>query len=133
MNICSVRDTFGESAITLNKLLGLDIKPSRFEIVSQESTGNYDEFYENKEMPGAKDEGEIQTIGFDGKGVPVIKNEAAKIQARLGKGEKRQKTKEAMAGVSYTVDRNVRSPEEVAENLVYPEKAQEKKEKLHQQ
>ena len=86
MNICSVRDTFGESAITLNKLLGLDIKPSRFEIVSQESTGNYDEFYENKEMPGAKDEGDIQTIGFDGKGVPVIKNEAAKIQARLGKG-----------------------------------------------
>ena len=62
-------------------------------------------------------------VGFDGKGVPVIKKEAAKIKARLGKGEKRQKKKEAMVGVDYTIDRNVRNPEEVAENLVYPEQA----------
>lgn len=32
-----------------------------------------------------------------------------------------------MVGISYTVDRNIRTPEEVAENLVYPEKVQEKK------
>jgi hypothetical protein len=41
-------------------------------------------------------------LGFDGKGVPVIKKKAAKIKARLGKGEKKQKKKEAMVGVSYT-------------------------------
>lgn len=131
MDLCSVRDGFGESAVTLNKLLGLDIKVSRFEIVSQESTNHYDEFYENhKETPSAKDEGELQVIGFDGKGVPVIKKEATKIQARLGKGEKRQKSKEAMVGVSYSVDRNVRVPEDVAKNLIYPEQAREKKEQL---
>ncbi len=39
----------------------------------------------------------------------------------MGKGEKKQKKKEAMVGVSYTVDRNIRTPEEVAENLVYPD------------
>lgn len=130
MDLCSVRDTFGESAVTLNNLLGLDIKPSRFEIVSQESIEYYNEFYVNKEMPDVKDEGEIHTIGFDGKGVPVIKKEAAKIQARLGKGEKRQKSKEAMVGVSYSVDRNIRNPKDVAENLIYPEKAKQKKEEL---
>ena len=32
-----------------------------------------------------------------------------------------------MVGVSYTVDKNERTPEEVAENLIYPEKARAKK------
>jgi hypothetical protein len=79
-------------------------------------------------VPVAESEGEIHTIGFDGKGVPIIKSEAAKIQSRLGKGEKRQKTKEAIVGVSYSTDPKVRTPEEVAENLVYPEKARAKRE-----
>lgn len=130
MNLCSVRDTFAESATTLNTLLGLDIKASRFEIVNQESTGSYDKFYKNKAMPSAQEEGQIRVVSFDGKGVPVIKKEAAKIQSRKGKGKKRQKTKEAMVGISYTIDPNIRNPEEVAENLVFPEKAQEKKKKL---
>ena len=33
-----------------------------------------------------------------------------------------------MAGVSYTVDKNVRTPEEVAKKLIYPEKAKAEKE-----
>lgn len=45
-------------------------------------------------------------------------------EAHLGKGEKRQKKKEGLVGVSYTVDPKVRRPEEVAENLIYPEKSQ---------
>ena len=114
MNLLSIRDSFGEASVTLNKLLGLGVSPSRFEVVNRESANSYDEFYENKEVPTSENEGEIQVIGFDGKGVPVIKSEAAKIQARLGKGEKRQKTKEAIEGVSYTTagrqEAGLRSP-----------------------
>lgn len=128
MNLFGIRESFGEAAISLKNLLGLDIKQSRFEVVNQESINHYDEFYKNKELPSTESEGEIQVIGFDGKGVPVIKKEAAKIQARLGKGEKRQKKKEAMVGVDYTINRKIRSPEEVAENLVYPEQARKKRE-----
>jgi hypothetical protein len=40
----------------------------------------------------------------------------------LGKGEKRQKKKEALVGVSYTVDKKDRSAEDVAKNLIYPDK-----------
>ena len=129
MNLFSIRESFGEAEISLKNLLGLDIKQSRFEVVNRESVDNYDEFYKNKELPTTESEGEIQVISFDGKGVPVIKKEAAKIQARLGKGEKRQKKKEAMVGVDYTIDRKIRSLEEVAENLVYPEQAGKKKRK----
>ncbi len=128
MDLLSIRDSFLEGSVTLDKLLGCGVSASRFEVVSRESAGSYDGFYENKETPTPESEGEIHTIGFDGKGVPIIKSEAAKIQSRLGKGEKRQKTKEAIVGVSYSTDPKVRTPEEVAENLVYPERAGAKRE-----
>jgi len=44
------------------------------------------------------------------------------------KRRKAPEKKEAMVGVSYTVDRNKRTLEEVAENLVYPERVRAKKE-----
>ncbi len=133
MDLLSIRDSFGEGSVTLAKLLGAGVSPSRFEVVNRESANSYDEFYENKELPTPGSEGEIQVIGFDGKGVPVIKSESAKLQSRLGKGEKRQKKKEAMVGVSYTIDPKQRSPEEVAENLLYPEEAREKREAAKKQ
>lgn len=122
MDFLSIRDTFKESEITLAKLLGLKVCQSRFEVISRDTCKHYDKFYETKEIPASDSEGEVQALEFDGKGVPVIKKEAAKIKARQGKGEKRQKKKEAMVGVSYTVDKKERSPSEVAKNLVYPEK-----------
>ena len=53
----------------------------------------------------------------------MIKEEAVKLKAKLGTGEKRQKKKEALVGVSYTVDPKPRSPEVLAELLVDPEAA----------
>ncbi len=128
MDTLSIRDSFKESEITLSKLLGLKVSSGRFEVVNRDTGKHYDKFYEGKKLPLSDSEGAIQVVQFDGKGVPVIKKEAAKLKARQGKGEKRQKKKEAMVGVSYTVNRNKRTPEEVAENLVYPERARAKKE-----
>lgn len=128
MDVLSLRDGFAESSVSLKKLLRLDVKASRLEVVNQDSVDEYDQFYHQKDLPDAESEGEIQVLSFDGKGVPVIKREAAKLQARLGKGEKRQKKKEAMVGVSYTIERHVRAPEEVAENLVYPERVKKRRE-----
>jgi hypothetical protein len=125
-DLLSIRETFGEAQISLEKLLGLKVRQSRLEVVNRESGIHYDEFYQNKELPSADSEGAIQVVGFDGKGIPVIKKEAAKLQSRQGKGEKRQKKKEAMVGVSYTVNQKVRTAQEVAENLIYPERAKEK-------
>ena len=96
--------TFSESKISLNKLLGLQISQSRFEVVSRDSCIDYDEFYADKSVPDSETERELQVLSFNGKGVPVIKKEAAIIKARLDKGEKSQKKKEAMIGVSYTLN-----------------------------
>lgn len=126
MDLFSIRESFKESEVSLEKLLGLKVSQSCFEKVNRNSSENYDEFYKDKQPPFADSEGEIQVPGFDGKGVPMIKEEAARLKARQGKGEKRQKKKEAMVGVSYTIDQKKRTPSEVAENLIYPEKAKEK-------
>jgi hypothetical protein len=129
MDFISIRDSFDEAALSLKKFFGIDISASRFEVIGQDTHTSYDEFYETKPVPAAESEGQIQALSFDGKGVPMIKREAAKLKARLGKGEKRQKKKEALVGVSYSVDRKVRTAEEVAGNLIYPEKSEKKQNK----
>ena len=128
MNLCSIRDSFGESNETLSNLLGIEVSQSCFETVNRQASSQYDEFYAKKDLPNPESEGRVQVLQFDGKGVPVIKSEAAKIKSRLGKGEKRQKKKEATVGVSFTIDRQERSPEQVAENLIFPETARKKRE-----
>jgi hypothetical protein len=129
MDHLSIRDTFHESELTVSKLLGLQVSASRFEVVNQDSITQheYEQFYAEKPPPAPEAEGTIQVLGFDGKGVPMIKSEAAKLKARQGKGEKRQKKKEAMVGVSYTVASHERQAEEVAESLLYPERARAKR------
>jgi hypothetical protein len=127
MDHLSIRESFQEAEGTLATLLGVQVSASRVEVVNQSSVTqeDYEQFYAEKAPPSPDQEGTIQVLGFDGKGVPMIKREAAELKARLGKGEKRQKKKEAMVGVSYTVGPQVRSAEEVAERLVYPETAQQ--------
>jgi len=125
MDHLSIRESFQASEVTLQTLLGLQVSASRVEVVNQDSVTQreYEQFYAEKEPPSPNEEGAIQVLGFDGKGVPMIKREAANLKARLGKGEKRQKKKEALVGVSSTVDPHVRRAEEVAERLLYPENA----------
>jgi hypothetical protein len=53
----------------------------------------------------------------------MLKVEAVTLKAKLGTGEKRQKKKEALVGVSDTVDAKPRAPEALAELLVDPEAA----------
>jgi hypothetical protein len=80
-------------------------------------------------MPPEESAGELLVVSFDGKGVPMIKAEAVKLKAKLGTGEKRQKKKEALVGVSYTVEAKPRAPEALAEVLVDPEAARARRQR----
>ena len=59
----------------------------------------------------------------------MIKAEAVKLKAKLGTGEKRQKQKEALGGVSYTMEAKPRAPEALAELLVDPEAARARRQR----
>jgi len=125
----SVNKAYGNAVNFLEKFFSIKLSVSAAETIAKESSQEYEDFYSDLiETPEIeKIEEDFYTIvSFDGKGVPVIKKEAAKIVGRLGKGEKKQKKKEALVGVKYTILPNVRSAEDVAKNLVYPEQKDKK-------
>jgi len=128
-NLLNINGAYDDSFKLLKKFFGLNLSVSALETISSESPVLYENYYEQKDrFAKPENEKELTVVSFDCKGVPMIKKEAEKIKARLGKGEKRQKKKDALVGVKYNITANVRTPEEIATNLVFPEK-REKKEK----
>src|SRR5215831_15116083 len=115
MTLFEVEHPFQESAGLFERLFDLDLAESVLMAVAPE---DYEAFYAQRPVPQEDTEGELLVVSFDGKGVPMLKEEAVKLKAKLGTGEKRQKKKEALVGVCYTVDAKPRSPEALAELLV---------------
>jgi len=128
-NLLNINGAYENASELLKKFFGVKLSVSALETISGESSDRYEDYYDLKNsLPKPEREEDYTVAGFDGKGVPMIKEEAAKIAARQGKGEKKQKKKEALAGVKYDVNANVRTAEEVADNLVYPDKKEDKNE-----
>jgi hypothetical protein len=123
MTVFAVEHPFQESAGFLAQLFELEVAESVLMAVAKEAPQDYEAFYEQRPLSPEDAEGELLVVSFDGKGVPMIKEEAAKLKAKLGTGEKRQKKKEALVGVCYTIDPKPRAAEVLAELLVDPEAA----------
>jgi hypothetical protein len=123
MTVFAVEHPFQESAGFFAQLFDLEVAESVLMEVAKEAPQDYEDFYAQRPISPEDTEGALLVVSFDGKGVPMIKEAAAKLKAKLGTGEKRQKKKEALVGVSYTVDPKPRSPEALAELLVDPEAA----------
>jgi hypothetical protein len=123
MTVFGVEHPFKGSVGLFAQLFDLDLAESVLMAVAQEAPEDYEAFYAQRPVPSEKSAGELLVVSFDGKGVPMIKAEAAKLKAKLGTGEKRPRKKAALVGVSYTVDAKPRSPEALAELLVDPEAA----------
>jgi hypothetical protein len=123
MTLFEVEHPFKESSSWFEQLFDLEVAESVLMEVAKEAPADDEDFYAQRPMPQEGSEGELLVVSFDGKGVPMIKAAAVKLKAKLGTGEKRQQKKEALVGVSYTVDAKPRSPEALAELLVEPEAA----------
>jgi hypothetical protein len=123
MTMFAVEHPFQESTGFFAQLFDLEVAESVLMAVTNEAPQDSEAFYAQRPAPPEESAGELLVVSFDGKGVPMIKEEAVKLKAKLGTGEKRQKKKEALVGVSYTVDAKPRSPEALAEVLVDPEAA----------
>ena len=129
MTLFEVEHPFKESAGLFEQLFDLDVAESVLMEVAQEAPADYEGFYAQRPVPQEESEGALLVVSFDGKGVPMMKEEAVKLKAKLGTGEKRQKKKEALVGVSYTVDPKPRAPEALAELLVEPEAARARRQR----
>ena len=123
MTLFEVEHPFKESASWFEQLFDLELAESVLMEVAQEAPEDYEGFYAQRPVAPEESAGELLVVSFDGKGVPMIKAEAVKLKAKLGPGEKRQRKKEALVGVCYTVDAKPRAPEALAELLIDPEAA----------
>ena len=80
-----------------------------------------EDYYAQKAPPAPATEGTILVAQADGKGVPLVRDEAAPAKVRLGKGEKRMKKKEAIVTTVYTINPDPRSPAAVTASFFHPE------------
>lgn len=115
---CTTDESYDESNRVLARILGLSLSKQALETAVDEDAADVEAFYEQKATPPPETEGSILVIQADGKGVPMVRTEAADSVARRGKGQKRTKKKESVVTAIYTIEPHLRSPEQVVEALV---------------
>lgn len=94
VNLLNINVAYLEGSKLLMKFFGLNLSVSAMETISKESSGRYKDYYDLKNtLPKEIKREDYIVVSFDGKGVPMIKKEAAKIKGRQGKGEKNKKRK----------------------------------------
>ena len=98
MTVFAVEHPFKESASWFEQLFDLEVAESAVMAVTKEAPEDYEAFYGQRPLPSEDTEGALLVVSFDGKGVPMIQQEAAQLKATLGTGEKRQQQTEARGG-----------------------------------
>jgi hypothetical protein len=105
-----MQGAYEEAAQLLHTLFALRLSVSAAATLSQESGQQDEAYYAYQPTLPTTEKVEDERVGsVDGTGVPMSKKEAAKIKARLGTGEKRQKKKAACVGVPSTINASRRT------------------------
>ena len=74
--------------------------------------------------PPAKHEGELLVLTGDGKGVPLVKKDAQQVPVFEEKNERPGNRRMATLACTYTVDRHVRTPEQIVAALMHDDTVQ---------
>jgi hypothetical protein len=104
---------------TVQKILGFRQHVDSLERMNREMAREAEAFCVSQTAPAAKEEGEIFVQTADSKGVPIRRPaDAPRIRDHQHqRGPKPDRKKMATVGAVYSVDRFVRTPEEVVESL----------------
>jgi hypothetical protein len=110
---------FGKVARTVQRILKLDQYVNNLERMNREMAQAVDAFQMSQAVPPAKEEGEIFVQTADGKGVPIRRPADAPpiVDHQHRSGPKPDRKRMATLGAVYSIDRLVRTPEEVVESL----------------
>lgn len=109
-----VEEAFGQVQTTIARMLQLKQPVGSLEHMNREMAGLVSEYLVNRPVPLAAQEGELVVASADGKGIVMRRepgDEAPK--AHRSKGDKASQKRMATVGTVYTVDRYVRTPEQV--------------------
>lgn len=115
----TMEQPFDKVTTTVEKILGLQQHVDSLERMSQKMAEHADYFQDAQEAPPADEEGEIFVQTGDGKGVPIRHAADAPLirDHRHQRGPKPDRKKMATVGAVYSVDRFVRTPQEVIDSL----------------
>jgi hypothetical protein len=113
-----VESAFGQVAATLARMFGLKLSSDALERINTQMAQRVADYRYDRPKPVAETEGEVVVASGDGKGI-VMRRPAddPAPAAHRTKGEKASHKQMAMVGSVYTVDRHVRTPEEVVAAL----------------
>jgi hypothetical protein len=115
----AMEEPFGRVAKRIEKILGLNQHVDSLEHMNQEMARQADMFQASLPIPPAKEEGEIFVQTADGKGVPIRRPADAPpiMDHQRRTGPKPDRKKMATLGAVYSIDRLLRTPEDVVESL----------------
>jgi len=109
---------FGQVNVTIARLLGLQQSVDSLEQMNHEMAEAATPFRLNRPLPPAAEEGEVFVASADGKGVVLRRGaEDPAPPAYRTKGDKASHKRMATVGTVYSVDRYVRTPEQVVAAL----------------
>jgi hypothetical protein len=114
----AVYTVYHKSSDILSRLLGLQV--STRVIAEQVSTDaqDVDAYYAQQPAPDLSTEATVLVVQADGKGVPMIyETPPGPAPLRLGKGQKRGRKKEAVVTAVYTIEPQLRTPQQVVDSF----------------
>lgn len=134
MSYGSVEMDFEQSVNQLERILGHSLYGMQSSRQTYSLSKDVDSYYDQKDWSGQKEVGMHFSVGYDGKGVPIIRSETDRAKesasVRLGKGKKRGVKKEATVSVSSSFTAKKRSAEEIITALFHKEQLVEESLKL---
>ena len=135
-----VDDAHAEAIRKLATILGLEVSVKASEDLNREPGGDVEPFQNHLPTPEATQEGPILVVTADCEGVPLVRSALPPEQEttdpplpksakkRRGKGEKANKKKMAAVGAGYTIDRFVRTADEVIDEVMRKKAAERRPE-----
>ena len=111
--------TYEKVVDLVDHILGHSLSKNAVQGMIAEDAQDVVAYYEQKPTPPVEEEGQILVIQADGKGVPMVRETPAPTKVRLGKGDKRTKKKESIVTTLYSIEPNLRTPEEVVASVFH--------------
>lgn len=109
---------FGQASATVARILGLRQSVDSLEQMNAQMAQAVTPFREERPRPDPATEGELLVLSADGKGIVMRRTAADPAPAaHRTKGQKASQKRMATVGTAYTVDRHVRTPEDVVAAL----------------
>jgi len=131
-----MEEAFGQVQTTIARILELHQSVASLEHLNRQIAQGAETYLLTRPVPPLAEEGEIVVASADGKGIVLRRDPADPAPpAHRTKGDKASKKRMATVGAVYTVDRYVRTPEQIVAALFRdgPERAADRPRPCHKQ